>query len=354
MARPLRIIDLAAWHHVTARGNERRDIFRDNRDRRKFLELLAEISDQFELQIHAYVLMDNHYHLLLQLRQPTLSRAMQWLNATYTTWFNRRHERCGHLFQGRFKSVLVDPTTWALGMGAYIHLNPVRVQSLGLDKNHIATARASRVNSPTSELIRARLQTLRAHTWSSYRAYAGLSAKPPWLDTAETYRLAAMDRPVKEAPAKYRAYIETQLREGMPLRPWEELADQLALGPAKFLTDMRKRIAAGAAKLIGETATRRRATKHATLPEIIAATEQILGQRWSEFRDRHGHPGRNMALYAARRLTSLTLSQIAEAAGLASDRSAWMAIQRHATALRKSKSHRAQTAQILEKWNVEL
>ena len=109
MARPLRIEVENGWHHVTARGNERRAIFRDDTDRRRFLGLLAEVTTRHGLVIAAYVLMDNHYHLVVRTPLANLSRAIQWVNVSYSIAFNRRHRRSGHLFQGRFiKSVLVD------------------------------------------------------------------------------------------------------------------------------------------------------------------------------------------------------------------------------------------------------
>ena len=109
MARPLRIDHAGGWYHVTGRGNERRAIYRADRDRLHFLELLGEMVARFRLRCHAFVLMENHYHLLLELTEPNLSRALQWLNLSYSLWFNRRHDRSGHLFQGRFKSIVVEP-----------------------------------------------------------------------------------------------------------------------------------------------------------------------------------------------------------------------------------------------------
>src|SRR5438876_9335484 len=108
MARPLRIERPGGWYHLTARGNERRPLFRDDRDRQHFCQLLAEMVDRFHVRLHGYVLMDNHYHLILELREANLSRAAQWLNLSYSVWFNRRHGRSGHLFQGRFRSVIVS------------------------------------------------------------------------------------------------------------------------------------------------------------------------------------------------------------------------------------------------------
>ena len=93
MARPLRIEIVGGWYHVTARGNERRPIFRGDSDRRHFLEVVAEMVLRFRIRLHCFVLMDNHYHLLLELTEPNLSRAVQWLNVSYSVWFNRRHGR---------------------------------------------------------------------------------------------------------------------------------------------------------------------------------------------------------------------------------------------------------------------
>src|SRR5436190_1240824 len=101
MARPLRIVRAGAWYHITARGNELRIIYRSDRDRHQFLDLLGEMVELFKVSLHAYVLMDNHYHLLMQLNEANLSRAVHWLNVSYSVWFNRRHVRPCHLFQGR-------------------------------------------------------------------------------------------------------------------------------------------------------------------------------------------------------------------------------------------------------------
>src|SRR6266536_3633889 len=128
MARPLRIDRAGGWYHVTARGNEQKRIYRDDHDREHFLELIAEMVVRFHLRVHCFVLMDNHYHLVVELTEANLSRAVQWLNVSYSVWFNRRHPRSGHLFQGRFKSVAVSGEEWALELSRYVHLNPVRMQ----------------------------------------------------------------------------------------------------------------------------------------------------------------------------------------------------------------------------------
>jgi hypothetical protein len=122
-----------------------------------FCKLLAEMVARFAVRLHAYVLMDNHYHLLVELRERNLSRAIQWLNVSYSVWFNLRHRRSGHLFQGRFKSVIVDPTEWALALSRYIHLNPARVTKLGLDKAARAAAREGLSAAPDPEQMRERI-----------------------------------------------------------------------------------------------------------------------------------------------------------------------------------------------------
>ena len=112
MPRSLRLVRLGVWYHITARGIERRPIFSDDRDHTHFLELVAELGERFGVRLLAYVLMENHYHLMAELSELNLSQAMRWLNVSYSVWFNRRHDRAGYLFQGRFKSVIVDPDAW--------------------------------------------------------------------------------------------------------------------------------------------------------------------------------------------------------------------------------------------------
>jgi REP element-mobilizing transposase RayT len=134
MARPLRVQFRNGWYHVTARGGNRQNIYRDERDRLHFLELLGEMRERHTVEVHAYALMDNHYHLLLRTPLANLSRAVQWLNTAYGIWWNLRHRRVGHVFQGRFKSVVVESGQWVLECSLYIHLNPVAISGLELSK----------------------------------------------------------------------------------------------------------------------------------------------------------------------------------------------------------------------------
>ena len=154
MARPLRIEFEGALYHILSRGNERRDIFLGDDDYKVFLDVLEEMPDRFEVDIFAYVLMGNHYHLLIRTNQENLSKSMQWVGTTYTRRFNLKHFRSGHLFQGRFKSILVQNEAYLMQLSYYIHRNPLRAGMV---------------------------DRLADYRWSSYRAYAYKASHDSWL-----------------------------------------------------------------------------------------------------------------------------------------------------------------------------
>ena len=210
MARPIRVEFDGAVYHVTARGNERREIYRDVSDRQRFLETLGEAAERFGLVCHAYCLMPNHYHLLLETPRANLTVAAGWLQTTYSIRLNRRHERSGHLFQGRFKAQLVEADLYAQQLIQYIHLNPVR------PKNK---------RRPVPPDRRAELSNFR---WSSHRAYAGLAnTKPPeWLCTDW---LSYFGRTRPAAQAEYRRQIAQAFGHVLP-SPWDDLRGGLVLG----------------------------------------------------------------------------------------------------------------------------
>ena len=128
MARPLRIEFDGAYYHILSRGNNKSSIFREEEDCRDFLDLLDQMNDRFSIDIYAYVLMGNHYHLLLQTRYGNLSKAMQWLGTSYTRRFDIRNRQSGHLFQGRFKSILVEDDSYFMNLSCYIHRNQIRAK----------------------------------------------------------------------------------------------------------------------------------------------------------------------------------------------------------------------------------
>ena len=160
MARPLRIDQEDTFYHVLNRGNERRAVFRDVQDCEGFLSRLGRCSQRFSLAVYAYVLMGNHYHLLVRTREANLSAAIQWLGVSYSTWHNARHDRSGHLFQGRFKSFLITEDSYLHRLLLYIHRNPLRA---GL------------------------VERLADYPWSSYRALAYSRGGPAWFDRRLVY-----------------------------------------------------------------------------------------------------------------------------------------------------------------------
>ena len=128
MSRPLRLEFPGALYHITSRGDRRENIYEDDIDRKKFLTVFASVITQFNWHCYAYCLMDNHYHLLVQTADSNLSKGMRQLNGVYTQAYNRRHNKTGHLFQGRYKAILVDEDSYLLELSRYIVLNPVKAK----------------------------------------------------------------------------------------------------------------------------------------------------------------------------------------------------------------------------------
>lgn len=213
MSRPLRIEFPNALYHVTARGDRREDIFDDDEDRKLFLETLGEVIDQFNWVCYAWCLMDNHYHLLIQTPDGNLSKGMRQLNGVYTQASNRRHKRVGHLFQGRFKAILVDSDRYLLELSRYVVLNPVR---------------AGMVKTPG------------AWAWSSYRASMGREEAPPWL--AVDGLLAQFAKRRSLAQERYAQFVAQGIKAASP---WDDLKGQVFLGDEQFVQRMQAHLQSG-------------------------------------------------------------------------------------------------------------
>ena len=202
MSRPLRIEFDGAYYHVLSRGNEQRNIFRDKDDRFSFLETLGNMSERFEVEVYAYVLMDNHYHLLIKTNRANISKSMQWFGATYTQRYNIRNKRSGHLFQGRFKSFLIENDEYLMLLSCYIHRNPIRA---GI------------------------VRRLADYPWSSYPAYAYGKKAPVWLLTKPI--LSFFD--TKDKHMAYRKMVQGY--SGEEDRIWEDFRHGLFLGSERFI-----------------------------------------------------------------------------------------------------------------------
>lgn len=181
MARPLRIEFPGALYHVTSRGNEKKNIFKNDSDRRKFLSYLESATQKHQAVIHAFCLMGNHYHLMLETPEGNISRIMQHINSSYTIYFNKKHDRTGHLLQGRYKAMLVEADAYAAELSRYIHLNPVRAGMTELPEEY---------------------------RWSSFRFYQE-GTEPPWLIT--DFVLGYFGGNSQAARAEYTKYVHEVL-----------------------------------------------------------------------------------------------------------------------------------------------
>lgn len=212
MARPLRVEFEGAIYHVTVRGNARQRVFVDDRDRNQFLKRLGESVETYDIRLYLFCLMSNHFHLLLETPRANLARFMQSLQTAYAVYFNLRHDRAGHLTQGRYVARLVEEDEYLLRLTRYVHLNPVFVGNLK--------------RRPSRE----RINYLRAYTWSSYRSYIG-GAKP--LEFVEYGPiLAQMECRKAQRAGTYRAFVERGLVETD-----EQLAEVLKASPRSIGSD---------------------------------------------------------------------------------------------------------------------
>lgn len=202
MSRPLRVQYPGALYHVIARGNNKRKIFLDDKDRRGFLKWLKDLAKTHNLIVHAYCLMGNHYHLLVETPDGNLSTAMRDLNGNYSQWFNARHRRVGHLFEGRFKSYVIEKETYLLVVARYIVLNAVR---------------AGLVSHP------------RWWKWCSYNATAGIAKAPDWLHI--DWLLGNFSKKRIVAQKIYREFV----MDGLDVDPYEDLEHDLILGSPQFV-----------------------------------------------------------------------------------------------------------------------
>lgn len=210
MARPLRIEFPGGLYHVTSRGDRREEIYLDDADRMNWLTLFGHVCKRFNWVCHAYCLMDNHYHIVVETAEGNLSKGMRQLNGVYTQTFNRAHNRVGHVYQGRYKAILVEKESYLLELSRYVVLNPVRSD---------------------------RVKDVEQWPWSSYSAMIGKSSRPEWLQT--DWILGQFGKQRKRAVAAYRDFV----RAGMGLPSvWNDLRGQIYLGKEEFVETMQQHV----------------------------------------------------------------------------------------------------------------
>ena len=210
MSRPLRLELAGGLCHVTSRGDRREDIYRDDADRLAWLAILAETCERYNWRIHAWCQMSNHYHLIVETVEGNLSAGMRQLNGVYTQDTNRRHRLSGHVFQGRFKAILVERDSYLLELSRYVVLNPVRA---------------------------AMVKHTRQWRWSSYHAMIGNEPPPPWLQT--DWLLSQFGRQRSRQIERYVEFVQQGIRGASV---WQQLKGQVFLGGDEFVDAMRKRL----------------------------------------------------------------------------------------------------------------
>lgn len=271
-----------ALYHVTGRGNERGSIFRDERDRIKFLELLALVVGRERWVLHAYCLMGNHYHLLLETPLGKLSRGMQVLNGRYTQAFNLRHRRRGHLFEGRFKAILVEKEAHLLELCRYVVLNPVR---------------AGMVRSAGD------------WAWSNYRVTSGRSSSPKWLEVDWT--LSQFGRGRSAARRSYGSFVSEG--RGQP-SPWKGLSGQVYLGGRDFLAKVDARLKGWRHSDAIPLAQRR--PFPADPDAVRRAVAGEFGVEEEKLSRRRGGADKRIAVYLTRKMTALSPDEIGRRYGI--------------------------------------
>ena len=264
MARPLRIELAGGLYHVTSRGDRREDIYFGDADRREWLEIFGQVCARFNWTCHAWCQMTNHYHVVVETADGNLAQGMRQLNGVYTQTINRSHNRVGHVFQGRYKAILVEKDSYLLELSRYVVLNPVRARMVRAVANW---------------------------PWSSYRAMIGAEATPDWLQT--DWVLGQFSPQRKRAIQRYIDFVGDGV--GLP-SVWDKLRGQVYLGGDAFLKRMQK------------------LAEQAAIGEIPRVQRRPLAKPLSHYRDK-GADGKK-GMVAAYVTGDYTMQEIAECFGV--------------------------------------
>jgi len=280
MGRPLRVEYAGALYHITSRGNERKKIFLEGGDRKKFLGILEDYHDRYGILIHSYVLMDNHYHLILETPKGNLLKVMHGLNGGYTGYFNRKYGRSGHLFQGRYKGIIIDKDSYLIPLSRYVHLNPVRAKIVERPEHY---------------------------RWSSYLGYIGRGKEYGWVEYS--WILSQFWSRRLGAKRKYKEYTEEALKKKVE-NPIKSLHSQVILGGEEFIKRIRG-ILMGKA-LSHEIVERKRLMEYPLLDEVVRRVAKAFKIDEEVIRAKGGraNTARRAALYLAQRYTGLSNNAI--------------------------------------------
>lgn len=245
MARPLRITYPGAFYHIASRGNDQKAVFKSRRDREKFLEYLESATKRYDAVIHAYCLMDNHYHLLLETPSGNLPRIMAHINGAYTTYFNSKRNRSGHLFQGRYKSILVEADEYAKELSRYIHLNPVRAKIAELPEEY---------------------------EWSSYSCYIGKKKAPEWLRV--DFILGYFGKKVSGSQKNYKRFVRRLIDKEYE-SPLKNAVGTTILGTQEFVGFIKDKYLSGQ-KVDKELPALKTLSSRYTIEDIIEQVDMVV------------------------------------------------------------------------------
>jgi len=315
MARPLRIEYEGAFYHVTARGNERKRIYYSKADYEKFKAYLEEAQDKYGYLLHCYVLMTNHYHLIIETPRANLSSVMHYINGSYTNYINIRKRRSGHLFQGRYKAILVDRDSYLLELSRYLHLNPVK---------------AKMVERPED------------YPYSSYRAYISTNKKDI------VYReliLGMVSKTKKEAIYRYKNFVDRAIGAEID-NPLQNVYGGMILGGTRFIKEALSRLSEE--DLYKEDISHRRALRSAyRLEDVIDSICVYFDIPWDDLPGNKNREHRNTAIYLLKKYTGLTNRQIGQLVGDISYSAVAKVYQRFSEKLKRDKALRMEVGEIV-------
>lgn len=261
MARPLRLEFAGALYHVTSRGDRCEDIYLTDHDRIAYLKILGEVCERYNWIIHAYCLMDNHYHILIETPDSNLSKGMRQLNGVYTQYFNRTHKRVGHVYQGRYMAIIIQKETYLLEVARYVVLNPVRARMV---------------------------RTAKDWPWSSYRATSGYICPPVWLNT--NWIIAHFSRKKSTAMVRYRRFVAEGKNQPSI---WEQLRHQVYIGDEDYIKQIQTKI-----------------TKEADLSEIPASQRRPMPKSLDYYAQKYND--RDQAMLAAYQSGGYSMKDLAK------------------------------------------
>ncbi|MGH7884533.1 MAG: transposase [Thermodesulfobacteriota bacterium] len=286
MGRPIRIEYEGALYHVMSRGNERKDIYKDDEDRDKFLSILSEYHLRYGILIHCYVLMNNHYHVVMETPRANLVKVMHGLNSRYTGYFNRKYSRSGHLFQGRYKAIIVEKEEYLVELSRYIHLNPVRIGMV---------------------------QKSEEYKWSSYEGFIKNKKELEWINYE--WILSSFSKVKSISRSKYREYVREGIKDSVE-NPLNKVIGQIVLGGEKLLEKV-KQIAKSEDKLDESIIERKVLDTYPEVESIVDLVSEEFGVRKEDIktRNRKENMGRNTAMYMLKKYSGKTNKEIGKMFG---------------------------------------